>query len=88
MPIIAQYTFGINITPEHIIERIVFETLSSNSCFDKKQLAEDYDIGYPELEDTLLNLTKFGLIKCSDEKCCIDSTYMNDLSAKLKKLQG
>ena len=86
MPIIAQYRFGINISDDHTIEQIVFDTLSKNSCFDKKRLADQYNIGYPDLEDTLSNLTQFGMITCSDTKCCIDKNKLNDLYNRLKKL--
>jgi len=86
MPIIAQHTFGIKISNDHTIEQIVLGTLSNNSCFDKRQLAEQYNIGYPELEETITQLTQFGLITCSDKKCCIDNDYLTSLSTKLKMM--
>jgi len=87
MPIIAQHFFGINISPEHTIEQIVLGTLSNNSCFDKKELAEQYNINRSELEDTLSQLAGSGLITCSEDKCCVDGECLGSLSEKLKKMR-
>jgi predicted transcriptional regulator len=87
MPIIAKKVLGINISTDHTIKEIVLQTLSNNSCFDKQSLAEEYNIDYSKLESTLTQLTQFGLITCSEKKCCIDNEYLEKLSSNLKKMR-
>jgi len=88
MPILAKHFFGINIADNHTIEQIVLDTLINNSCFNKNELAEQFNIKHPKLEQTLTHLASFGLITCSKERCCIDENYLSSLSEKLKKMAG
>ncbi len=84
MPLLAQELIPITITDNHTI---IIDQFKTCNCLDKSDIINQNGYNKEELLSTLESLTADGLISCTDDKCCVNSSSFGSFVDKLNKMK-